>query len=273
LALLFGRAQAQRNDFLGVERSPIMLRDDHGEAVPLIDPRGGPVVARRPTSAGPVKPAGRSRSNARSMSSRWRCRSPPLATRRGATLRLAYDRHHPVCLGVSRLVARPASVSARCAPRTRSAAWFGAIRAVRLVHNRRQDGHPALSRLCTLDPCIEAILTADPPPTTAAASFQLLWENLSDLIGTSATATLVRRAAKHAAASDPSLGALVIKKPAFDYEYIVPQHWSDDGADELRLLIHSLQPLLVELTGLIVIQRLRSVPELAVMLLEDDRAS
>jgi hypothetical protein len=119
----------------------------------------------------------------------------------------------------------------------------------------------------------EAILMTEPAPTPAAASFHLLWENLSELIGTSATATLVRRAAKHAATSAPSLAALVIKKPTFDYEYIVPQHWSDDGSDELRLLIHSLEPLLVELTGLIVIQRLRSIPELAVMLPEDDRES
>ena len=103
---------------------------------------------------------------------------------------------------------------------------------------------------------------------TAATSFQLLWDSLCDLIGTSATATLIRRAAKHA-----SVNALVITKPAFEYEYVVPQHWSDNGSEELKALVHTLQPLLVELTGPIVVQRLRSVPALALLLREDDHES
>jgi hypothetical protein len=109
----------------------------------------------------------------------------------------------------------------------------------------------------------------DVPPTTAAA-FQLLWDNLTDLIGASATAQLVRRAAKHAQRSTPGLAALVIRKPAFEYEYIVPAAWTDDGNEELRALVHTLQPLLVELTGMIVVQRLRSIPHLAILLPEDE---
>ena len=107
-------------------------------------------------------------------------------------------------------------------------------------------------------------------PQTTAATFELLWENLADLIGTSATAALVRRAAKHAAAQAPALTGLVIRKPAFEYEFIVPQHWIDDGSDELRMLVHTLQPLLVELTGRIVLQRLQSIPALAALLCEED---
>jgi hypothetical protein len=115
-------------------------------------------------------------------------------------------------------------------------------------------------------------LTDQQSPTTAAA-FHLLWENLSDLIGTSATATLVRKAAKHAATHVPSLAGLKITRPAFEYEFVVPISWNDDGADELRVLIQALQPLLVELTGMIVVHRLRSIPALATMLVEDDRGS
>jgi hypothetical protein len=115
-------------------------------------------------------------------------------------------------------------------------------------------------------------LTDHQPPTTAAA-FHLLWENLSDLIGTSATATLVRKAAKHAATRVPALATLKITKPAFEYELVVPMSWNDDGADDLRALVQTLQPLLVELTGMIVVHRLRSIPALATMLVEDDRGS
>jgi hypothetical protein len=110
-------------------------------------------------------------------------------------------------------------------------------------------------------------MTNDAPATTATA-FQLLWDNLTDLIGTSATAQLVRRAAKHAQRYSPGLAALVIKKPAFEYEYVVPPNWNSDGSEELKALIETLHPLLVELTGMIVLQRLRSIPDLATLLPE-----
>jgi hypothetical protein len=111
----------------------------------------------------------------------------------------------------------------------------------------------------------------DQTSSNTATAFHLLWEQLSDLIGASATATLVRRAAKHAQARQPGLAALVIKRPAFEYELVVPSHWYDDGVEELKVLLGVLQPLLVELTGLIVVQRLRSVPALAALLPEDAR--
>lgn len=114
-------------------------------------------------------------------------------------------------------------------------------------------------------------MTKETQRTTTADSFQLLWDHLSDLIGTSATATLVRRAAKHALPRAPGLSRLEIKRPTFEYEVLVPATWRDDGSDDLKSLVRTLQPLLVELTGPIVVQRLRSIPELAAMLMEDDR--
>lgn len=57
---------------------------------------------------------------------------------------------------------------------------------------------------------------------------------------------------------------LVIHRPLFDYEYVVPETWreNDNGRSELSELMHALLPLLIELTGGIAVQRLRSAPEL-----------
>ena len=113
---------------------------------------------------------------------------------------------------------------------------------------------------------------ADREPTTEAL-FALLWNDLVDVLGSSATATLVRRAAKHGAREAQSLQQLVIQRPAFDYEYVVPSEWrsSAQGRDALVALVRSLRPLLEELTGGIVIHRLGAIPELArARLITDD---
>jgi hypothetical protein len=100
-------------------------------------------------------------------------------------------------------------------------------------------------------------------PTTASL-FGVLWNALTDLMGSSATATLMRRAAKHAAAKRPGLSVLVIHRPMFEYEYIVPARWNEDrvALEDLGELVHTLVPLLTELTGLIAVRRLRSIPDL-----------
>jgi hypothetical protein len=97
-------------------------------------------------------------------------------------------------------------------------------------------------------------------PTTASL-FGAVWDALTDLMGSSATATLVRRAAKRAASRQPELGVLTIHRPVFEYEYVIPERWKDDGQGrpELDELMRSLVPLLVELTGQIAIQRLQSI--------------
>ena len=98
---------------------------------------------------------------------------------------------------------------------------------------------------------------------TSERLFALVWDDMVDLLGSSATATLLRRAAKHAASGHPKLRELVIHKPTFDYEYTVPPAWKNNGRDTLALLLRALVPLLRELTGPIVIQRLCSIPEIA----------
>jgi hypothetical protein len=100
-------------------------------------------------------------------------------------------------------------------------------------------------------------------PTTASL-FAILWNALTDLMGSSATATLIRRAAKHAARKRPGVGVLVIHRPLFEYEYILPEVWLDDrkAHDELSELVNALLPLLAELTGGIALGRLQSIPVL-----------
>lgn len=106
-------------------------------------------------------------------------------------------------------------------------------------------------------------MTEQNDPSTARL-FAVLWNALTDLMGSSATATLVRRAAKHAASNRPGLKVLVIHRPIFEYEYVVPEVWKDDGSgmDDLSELMRALMPLLTELTGGIALQRLRSIPDL-----------
>jgi hypothetical protein len=108
--------------------------------------------------------------------------------------------------------------------------------------------------------------------SSTAELFQLLWNDLVDVLGSSATATLLRRAAKHGVKRQPGLTKLVIHRPAFEYEYVVPEHWSTNGRQELVVLCQTLVPILEELTGRIVVQRLRSIPQLA-SLVDDQEGS
>ena len=98
-----------------------------------------------------------------------------------------------------------------------------------------------------------------------AALFTLLWDALADVVGTAATATLLRRAARRAAPRCPELAELAISREKLEYRYTLPPAWAG-GAEgtplALRELVAELRPLLVELTGPVVIRRLERIPEL-----------
>ena len=98
-----------------------------------------------------------------------------------------------------------------------------------------------------------------------AALFTLLWDALADVLGTAATATLLRRAAQRAAPRCPELNEVVISREKLAYRYTLPPAWAD-GAEgtplALRELVAELRPLLVELTGPVVVRRLERIPEL-----------
>jgi len=103
-------------------------------------------------------------------------------------------------------------------------------------------------------------------PFEVATLFELLWTALADLLGSAATATLLRRSVKRAASRVPELADLTIKREGLEYCYVLPPAWkertNDTALSELREIARELGPLLVELTGPVVIQRLRGIPEL-----------
>jgi hypothetical protein len=82
---------------------------------------------------------------------------------------------------------------------------------------------------------------------------------MADVIGTPATAALLRRTAK-----DLPDGP-VISRAGLEYAYRVPDHWrqeSAEGMSAFRALARKLSPLLIELTGVVLIRRLDAIGEL-----------
>ena len=107
---------------------------------------------------------------------------------------------------------------------------------------------------------------SEPQGFTATALFDLLWGTLADVLGSAATAVLLRRAARRGASRDPDLHALVIRRDAIGYSYAVPATWKDPAIPAppraLGVLVSELEPLLVELTGDIILNRLERVAAL-----------
>jgi hypothetical protein len=98
---------------------------------------------------------------------------------------------------------------------------------------------------------------------TAYDLFALTWITLADLLGTAATATVLRRAARRATVEAPELQELVIKREGLEYTYDVPESWRQAQHNQslaaLRALMDDLGPLLVDLTGSIVVSRLEQL--------------
>jgi hypothetical protein len=90
----------------------------------------------------------------------------------------------------------------------------------------------------------------------ASALFTRLWDALSELLGSAATAALLKRAARRAARGQ-QLAGLSIRRDGLDYVHV----WNG-SMPALRALIGDLRPLLVEMTGALVIERLEQVLEL-----------
>ena len=100
----------------------------------------------------------------------------------------------------------------------------------------------------------------DQDATSAAELFDLLWESLADVLGTAATATLLRRAIKAAAAKTSWSESVTVGRKGLDYEYLLPETWKQPGNEAavgaLRVVAGELRVLLVELTGAVVVERL-----------------
>lgn len=105
--------------------------------------------------------------------------------------------------------------------------------------------------------------------TTAAALFERIWSALASVLGTPATAVLVRRAVKGASAREtphPSLEEVVIVREDLEYRYVLPSSWSRDEGESVaaleQLVEEHLAPLLAELTGPVGLRLLERIPEL-----------
>jgi len=101
---------------------------------------------------------------------------------------------------------------------------------------------------------------SDQDVASAAKLFDLLWESLADVVGTAATATLLRRAIKRASSQTSWPEPVTVARNGLDYEYRLPETWKQRGNEEaigaLRVVAAELRVLLVELTGPVVVRRL-----------------
>jgi hypothetical protein len=100
---------------------------------------------------------------------------------------------------------------------------------------------------------------------SASDLFTILWLALADILGTAAAATLLRRAAQRAVRDWPELAQLSITREELDYRYVVPSAWNEPtvvAPEGLLELTRELWPLIVELTGSVVVKRIARIPEL-----------
>jgi hypothetical protein len=100
----------------------------------------------------------------------------------------------------------------------------------------------------------------------AGRLFDRMWLILVDVLGGPATAALVRRSIKRAAAHDTGLSELQVEREGFEFVYKVPAGWADGSAQavtSLRALARELRPLLHELTGSVIVERLHHDPDLS----------
>jgi hypothetical protein len=101
---------------------------------------------------------------------------------------------------------------------------------------------------------------------TAEELFALLWDSMADLLGTAATATLLRRALRRASAQQLVLCGVVTEREGLTYRYTVPPAWQQaldqEALAALQALTRELYPLLVEMTGPVVVRRLARVQTL-----------
>ena len=100
---------------------------------------------------------------------------------------------------------------------------------------------------------------------SAAILFKIVWEALAGVLGTAATATLLRRAVRRAVPRCPELAELAIERDNLEYRYTLPSAWTNPAEGTppaLRELVTELRPILIELTGHVVIRNLEQFPEL-----------
>lgn len=105
---------------------------------------------------------------------------------------------------------------------------------------------------------------ADDAPAPADL-VRVVWDQLVDLLGSAAAATLFRRAWKRASASAHPQLTVEILRNGFEYEFRLSDAWLQAEPPTLaglQLLGAALTTLLRELTGPLVLRRLYEIPAL-----------
>lgn len=101
------------------------------------------------------------------------------------------------------------------------------------------------------------------PPSEA---LRALWTAVAEVIGSAATAVLIRRAIKRAARQYPSLDDLTVELQEFLYQLRIPEHWDAppdaETAEAIRALIAAFTEIARQLSGEILI---RHISRLAVL--------
>ncbi|MGB8932449.1 MAG: pirin family protein [Anaeromyxobacteraceae bacterium] len=128
-------------------------------------------------------------------------------------------------------------------------------------------GVRAISLTARREASILLIDVGERPPgsvsLTDTALFGRLWEETVEVLGPTATATILRRAARRALPRSPALAALEIARVEGEFRYSLPRSFDQpDARGALRELLDELRPLLAELTGQVVFRRLERVPQL-----------
>ena len=106
----------------------------------------------------------------------------------------------------------------------------------------------------------------DKASSTPSEIFDVLWATLVELLGSPATATLLRRSARRQLGDFPELVELAITRQDFEYTYVVPADWkhaNERSNAALQALVEDLCCLLLELTGPVVLRRLKTSSQLA----------
>jgi hypothetical protein len=100
---------------------------------------------------------------------------------------------------------------------------------------------------------------------TTSELFDALWTALTDVIGPTAAATLLQESIRRARPSHPGVADIAIVQRQFEYTYTVPSAWKTTDAaprKSFQAIVEELWPLLMGLTGTLVVRRLGAVPQL-----------
>jgi hypothetical protein len=119
--------------------------------------------------------------------------------------------------------------------------------------------------LVTQDLDHPARAAGDGDSCTPSDLFDLLWATLDEILGSPTTATLMRRSIRQRLGEYGELNELAITRTGFEYAYTVPETWkhaNEPSTAALQAVLQTLCSLLVELSGPIVVRRLKELPQL-----------